>query len=184
MSATAIATPHRWSRAEYERMVEAGVFNPHARFELIAGEIIDMTPQGSYHATAIQLMAESIRTLFAQGFHVRIQMPLAFGEDSEPEPDLAVVAGTYLDYRHQHPTQASLVVEVAHSTLAYDRLKANLYAQYQVPEYWLVNLKENCLEVFQQPENGRYSHYRTLKHGEQFAAHNGKNVRVDDVLLS
>ncbi|WP_028489404.1 Uma2 family endonuclease [Thiothrix lacustris] len=75
------------------------------------------------------------------------------------------------------------VVEVANSTLAYDRLKATTYASHGIPEYWLVNLKENCLEVFQQPENGRYTSYRSLKAGSVFVCGNGKQVMVGNVLV-
>lgn len=182
-SAALLAQPHRWTRTEYERMVEAGVFHPEARFELIDGEIIDMAPQGSYHATSIQVMADYIRYLFGTSYHVRIQMPLALGESSEPEPDVAVVMGNFMDYRHAHPQTAALVVEVANSTLAYDRLKATTYASHGIPEYWLVNLKENCLEVFQQPENGRYTSYRSLKAGNTFMCSNGKQVAVGSVLV-
>lgn len=178
-----LAKPHSWTRSEYERMVDAGVFHPDARFELIDGEIIDMAPQGSYHATSIQVMADYIRNLFGTGYHVRIQMPLALGEASEPEPDVAVVTGNFLDYRHAHPQAAALVVEVANSTLAYDRLKATTYANHGISEYWLVNLKENCLEVFQQPENGRYTSYRSLKTGSAFVCGNGKQVMVGSVLV-
>ena len=182
-SVALIAKPHRWTRAEYERMVEAGVFHPEARFELIDGEIIDMSPQGSYHATSIQVMADYIRNLFGVGYHVRIQMPLALGDASEPEPDVVVVTGSIMDYRYAHPQTAALVVEVANSTLAYDRLKATTYASYGIPEYWLVNLKENCLEVFQQPENGRYTSYRSLKAGSAFVGGNGTQVSVGSVLV-
>ena len=182
-SAALLAQPHRWTRTEYERMIEAGVFHPEARFELINGEIIDMCPQGSYHATSIQVMADYIRNLFGVDYHVRIQMPLALGDSSEPEPDVAVVIGSFMDYRHAHPQTAVLVVEVANSTLAYDRLKANLYASHAIPEYWLVNLKENCLEVFQQPENGRYTNYRSLKANSTFTCSNGKAVTISNVLV-
>lgn len=171
-SVALLAKPHRWTRTEYERMVEAGIFHFDARFELIDGEIIDRVPQSSYHATSLQVMADYIRNLFGAGYHVRIQMPLALGESSEL--DVAVVMGSFMDYRHAHPQTAALVGEVANSTLAYDRLKATMYASHGIPEYWLVNLKENCLEVFQQPENGRYTNYRCLKAGSTFVCGNGK----------
>lgn len=182
-SVALIAKPHRWTRIEYERMVEAGIFHPEARFELIDGEIIDMTPQGSYHATSIQVVAEYIRHLFGKDFHVRIQMPLALGEDTEPEPDIAVVIGGFMDYRDAHPQTAVLVVEIANSTVAYDRLKAHTYASHAIPEYWLVNLKENCLEIFQQPENGRYTSYCSLKAGSSFICRKGERVEVSNLLV-
>jgi Uma2 family endonuclease len=94
-----------------------------------------------------------------------------------------VVMGSFMDYRHAHPQTAALVVEVANSTLAYDRLKAIRYASHGIPEYWLVNLKENCIEVFQRSENGRYTSYRSLKVGSAFVCGNGKQVAVGSVLM-
>jgi Uma2 family endonuclease len=138
----------RWSRQEYDRMIATGIFHPEERLELLEGEIIAMTPQGSGHATAVSLMAEALREVFGQGFLVRVQMPLALAPDSEPEPDVAVVVGQARDYRDEHPRTAVLVVAVADATLSLDReRKAGLYARAGIHEYWLLNLTDRCLEV-------------------------------------
>ena len=118
MSSPAVEVRH-WARQEYESMAAAGIFHPEERLELIGGEILRMTPQGSEHATAIRLAEEQLRT--ALGFDVRVQMPLALAPDSAPEPDLAVVVGAPRDYREAHPQSAVLIVEVSDATLSFDR---------------------------------------------------------------
>lgn len=142
----------RWTRQEYDLMIEAGVLTPEDRVELIDGEILAVTPQGSPHATGVSLALEALSAAFGRGAYVRIQLPLALGQDSEPEPDVAVVAGAVRDYRDAHPQSALLVVEVADSTLAFDRdVKGSLYARSGIPEYWLVNLVDACVEVHRDP---------------------------------
>lgn len=143
-----------WTREEYDRLVGTGIFHPEERLELVNGTIVTMSPQGSLHATAVRLVEEALRKVFSSGFDVRVQMPLALAPRSEPEPDVAVVVGTPRDYRSEHPQSASLVVEVSDTTLAYDReTKAPLYAQAGIPEYWIVNLLDRQVEVFQNPQH-------------------------------
>lgn len=142
----------QWTREEYLKMAEAGVFAPGERVELIEGEIIAMTPQKGPHMTGITLVSEELRRAFGKGFVVRVQGPLNLGSLSEPEPDLAVVRGSPRDYRDAHPTTAILVVEVSDTTLELDRLqKASLYARAGIPEYWILNLPERVLEVYRNP---------------------------------
>jgi Uma2 family endonuclease len=111
----------RWTREDNDRMIDAGIFAPGERVELLDGEIIDISPQKSGHTTAVRLTEEALRAVFGAGFEVRTQMPLALDSYSEPEPDVAVVPGSPRDYRDAHPSSALLVVEVTDSTLAYDR---------------------------------------------------------------
>ncbi len=141
-----------WSREEYYKMAEAGIFAPDERVELIEGEIVARAAQGSLHATAVCLAQEALRTAFGPGFYVRTQFPLSLDPYSEPEPDLAVVPGSPRDYTDAHPLTALLVVEVANETLAFDRgRKARLYAKSGVPEYWIVNVPERLLEAYRDP---------------------------------
>jgi Uma2 family endonuclease len=142
----------RWSREEYEKMIDAGVFPPGTRAELIDGEILNMTPQKWKHAAAIRAAEEALRSTFMTGYDVRVQLPLALDPSSEPEPDLSVVPGSWRDYRECHPASASLVIEVADSTLEYDRdRKGSIYARAAVAEYWIVNLPERRIEVYREP---------------------------------
>ncbi|MBI5482735.1 MAG: Uma2 family endonuclease [Deltaproteobacteria bacterium] len=142
----------RFTRAEYERMVDADVLGPDDRVELIEGEILVMSPEQSRHAAAIDVAAEALRHAFGPRATVRVQHPLALGPESEPEPDLAVVSGSPRDYADSHPTTALLVVEVADTSLATDRTtKALLYARAGIADYWIVNLPGRGLEVHRQP---------------------------------
>jgi Uma2 family endonuclease len=127
-------TVRRWSRAEYERLVDLGVFRGDP-VELLGGRLIVAEPQSSPHATAVGAADDALRAVLPVGFFVRAQMPLALDEESAPEPDLAVVAGRRSDYRTGHPTSPVLVVEVADSSLRFDREdKGSLYARARVPE--------------------------------------------------
>jgi Uma2 family endonuclease len=166
MSQTAIQR-HQWSREEYDRMIAAGVFHPEARLELIDGEIINMTPQGSFHATAVQLATDLIKDTFASEFAIRVQLPLVIDNSSEPEPDLAVVPGTPRDYKDAHPSTAVLIIEVADTTLSFDRQqKKKLYARAGIQEYWIINLIDQQLEVYRDPNDSDYLKIDTLKSGD------------------
>nr|WP_304187421.1 Uma2 family endonuclease [Rhodothermus marinus]MBO2490676.1 Uma2 family endonuclease [Rhodothermus marinus] len=150
---------YRWTREAFEKLAEVGLIEPDARLELIDGEILQkMSPQSSRHATAVLLVAEALRSVFASpAYTVRVQLPLALGPYSEPEPDVAVVEGTPRRYREAHPSTAVLVVEVADASLAFDRTrKAALYARAGIPDYWIVNLLDGVLEVHRQPEGDAY----------------------------
>jgi Uma2 family endonuclease len=188
--ATPLIQTKRWTREEYERLVALGVFGPEERLQLLEGEIVRMTPQGSAHATAVSLTEEKLRGLFGAGFVIRVQMPLALDPDSEPEPDIAVVVGSPRDYRECHPSTALLVVEVSDTTLLLDQdHKARIYARAGIPEYWIVNLVESCLEVYSNPatpphQPARYQVSRILRPSDTISplAQPTKSVPVRDLL--
>jgi len=144
-------TLRRWTRAEYDRLVDLGVLHGEP-VELIGGQLVVAEPQGSYHATAIGAVDDALRAALPPGWVVRARMPVALDDESEPEPDLAVVPGERADYRADHPARPALVVEVAESSLAFDREdKGSLYARGGVRDYWIVNLVERVLEVYRDP---------------------------------
>ncbi|MEX2223109.1 MAG: Uma2 family endonuclease [Candidatus Rokuibacteriota bacterium] len=142
----------RWRRVEYERLVESGFFRPGDPVELVGGQLIVAEPQGSRHFAAIQAAEEALRRAFGRGWQVRGQGPLALDEESEPEPDVAVVRGSFRDYVAGHPSRPALVVEVSESSLALDRdHKGSLYARAGLTDYWIVNLADQALEVYRDP---------------------------------
>lgn len=146
---------HKWTRREYYRMAELGFFE-HKRVELIEGEIVEMSPMKSAHATALILVAEILRETFGKGFSIRSQLPMNFGNASEPEPDVAVVRGNARDFSESHPKSAELIVEVSDTTLRFDRnRKAALYAKNGIKDYWILNLKDRCLEIYRQPKKDK-----------------------------
>lgn len=147
MSESAIRT-RRWSRVEYDRLIETGFLGPGDKIELLGGQLCVSEPQNSPHARAISLGLEALQRTLAPGWHVRVQLPIALDDESEPEPDLAVVSGGPRDYE-DHPSRPALVIEVADSSLALDREhKGSLYARARLPEYWIVNLVDRRLEVY------------------------------------
>jgi len=183
---------HRWRRVEYERLVETGFFRPGDPVELVGGQLIVAEPQGSRHFAAVQAMEEALRAAFGRGWQIRGQGPLALDDESEPEPDVAVVAGSFRDYVHGHPSRPALVVEVSESSLALDRdHKGSLYARAGLADYWIVNLVDQSLEVYRDPVpdpatpfGWRYRSVEVLR-GEAFVsplASSGARIRVHDVL--
>lgn len=143
----------RFTRAEYHRAAETGVFAPDERLELLWGKVVTkMTPMSRLHARAIRRVSGALEEAFGGDYDVQEQLPLSHG-DSEPEPDISVVPGTADQYK-EHPacSDAVLVVEIADSSLRFDRgAKAALYAEAGVRDYWVLNLINRTLEVFREP---------------------------------
>lgn len=146
-----VRTRH-WSRAEYDRLIELGVFHEDEPIELLDGELVVREPKGSRHETTVGLVEDALRQAFGTGWLVRVGAPLALDDVSEPEPDVSVVQGARRDYRESHPSRAVLVVEVAQSSLMFDRTrKTRAYARNGIAEYWIVNLVDRVLEVYRDP---------------------------------
>lgn len=165
--AIAIKDDHYWTREEYERRVEEDFFRLGERVELVDGVLYEISPQKPYHAQGVSLAHVQLLPLFSADFYLRIQMPLALGVDSEPEPDIAVVPDSPRSHGSSHPTSAVLVVEVAESSLLHDRKrKASLYARAGIPDYWLVNLVDWHLEVYRDPQDGEYRSHTILRPGD------------------
>jgi Uma2 family endonuclease len=153
------------TRAEYDRMIEIGLFDEDEHVELLEGILVAVSPQGAPHAYAVQnLTTLLVRSLAGRSDAiVRPQLPLALGADSEPEPDVAVVPPG--DYAKAHPTQALLVVEIAHDSATKDRQwKARIYARAAIPEYWVVDLKQRCVHVHREPLGDTYA--RVTREGD------------------
>jgi Uma2 family endonuclease len=144
-------THHRWSVADYYRMAESGVLTERDRVELIEGELIDMAPIGSRHAYAVTHIAALFRAPAGQ-FLVSVQNPVRLSGWSEPQPDIALLRpGNYAD-AHPGPDDVLLIVEVAESSLQYDRdVKLALYARYGIPEAWLVDVVRNTITLYRDP---------------------------------
>ena len=142
--------PKRWTTEEFQQLGDMGVFEGrHA--ELLEGEIYEMT-SGTPHFTAVMKCVREMEMAFGNGFHARPQGPLNIGQNTDPEPDVAVVSGEIEDYALQHPTTAVLVVEVSDATLRHDQTKkSSLYARAQIQELWILNFKARKLEVHRTP---------------------------------
>jgi Uma2 family endonuclease len=171
-----IIRTRRWTRVEYDRLIELGVLHEDEPIELLAGRLVVREPQRTPHAVATQLATEALRAAFGAGWSIRVQLPIALDDESEPEPDVAVVRGAPRDYLREHPSVPALVVEVARDSLRADRiLKGRLYARAGIGDYWIVNLIERVLEVHRAPSRPRpgrsaaYADVRRLRPQESIA---------------
>jgi len=175
----------KWTGDEVIRLGGLGVFPPDQRFELLSGEIIQIMPPGARHAAIVSLIAELLRRAFGNGFHVWEEKPIRLDDYSDPQPDVAVVGGSSSDYleRFPGPVDILLLVEVAETTLAYDRgAKLTAYATAGIREYWMVNLRDNEVEVHRDPAEGRYLTRHIATVGEELsplaASHSALSVSV------
>ncbi len=175
----------RFSRLEYQALLDQGVLGPADKVELIDGRVVPMSPEGSMHSASMGLTADALRRIFGDGFAVRVQNPLALDPDGEPEPDIAVVKGGHRRYARQHPTDAVIVVEVAESSLAEDRTtKARLYARAGILDYWIVNLVDRVVEVHRAPSANAYATVTTFGPEDSVAplAAPDRPIQVADLL--
>jgi Uma2 family endonuclease len=142
----------RWTRVEYDRLVDFGVLREDEPVELLGGQMIVAEPKGSRHSTGVCLTADALRAAFGPGWVVRVQDPVALDDESEPEPDVVVVPGHPRQYLDAHPARPVLVVEVAESSLAFDRRhKGGLYARAGISDYWIVNVVDDVVELHRGP---------------------------------
>ena len=169
-------------RAEYDKLVELGVFQDE-HIELLYGQLVEMTPIGPPHSSGVQKLTVLLVRALADRAAVRVQSPFAALDHSEPEPDFTVVPPG--DYDTEHPKTAWLIIEVAESSLSRDRgLKQRLYAECGVPEYWVVNLVDRRIEVHVEPREGAYARVTPYRKGEVIRLQHFPDVEiaVDDIL--
>ncbi|MCC6714389.1 MAG: Uma2 family endonuclease [Gammaproteobacteria bacterium] len=165
-----IARRHRINVPDYHRMAEAGILRENDRVELIEGEIIDMTPTGIRHAGTVARLEHLLNHAIDERAIVWAQNPIVLGEQSEPEPDIALVRSRQDFYTSSHPTAADvlLVIEVADTSLRYDReVKMPLYARHGVPEAWLVDLDAGILRMSDTPARDGYAAESSAKNLEE-----------------
>ncbi|MCI0396492.1 MAG: Uma2 family endonuclease [Chloroflexi bacterium] len=165
-------TRRLFTTAEYDQMIAAGILTEDDRVELIQGEIIVMSPLGSRHAACVS----RLNWLFSRGLGeaaiVRVQDPIHLDERSEPEPDVALVQPRpdFYAQAHPEPEDVLLIVEVADTSLAYDRqVKIPLYARAGVGEVWLVNLNDHTMTVYRRPTLAGYSETTRFRPGQSLS---------------
>jgi Uma2 family endonuclease len=160
---TGSAPLHRFTVAEYHKMIRDGVLREGERIELIRGLILKKMPINPHHSKAVRRLNQLVPPLLApDAWVVFSQQPTTF-PDSEPEPDFCLATGPQVKYddRHPIPEEVGLLVEVADSSLAYDQGdKLALYAEAKIPVYWIVNIPDRRVEVYTQPRGGKSPTYR------------------------
>jgi Uma2 family endonuclease len=146
----------RWTRAEYERLIDLGAFGADEHVELLDGQLVVGEPQSSRHAAAVRRVLAALGRVLGEGWQLDSQLPIALDDRSLPEPDVAVVPRVADAYRDAHPSRAGLIVEIADSSYRIDRqYKASLYARAGVAEYWILDLGRAALEVHREPQASR-----------------------------
>ena len=183
---TARRVPHRFTVQQYEKMGDVGILNENDRVELIRGEIVAKMTIGNPHIACVNRLTRILVRALGDRAIVSIQNPVRLA-DSEPEPDVAVLAPRADDYSTDKagPADALLVIEVADSSLDYDReVKGPLYAENGIAEYWIADVVARVLEVRRRPQpDGTYADVRTLRPGDtaDVAALPGVTVAVADL---
>jgi len=181
----------RFTSERYFGLVTDGLLDPNERVELLEGVVVAMVPQNERHASGVARVQRALYAALGPQAVIRVQLPFRASAFSVPEPDVAVLPGTIADYDLKHPDAALLIVEVSDSSLVADRLsKSRIYAAAGVPELWLVNLRDDLVEIFREPDPGAkvYTDCRTAGVGAEIeiAALAGEAVwvRVADLIPS
>jgi Uma2 family endonuclease len=154
---------------EYEKMATEGIIKPDEKVELIRGEIIKMSPMGTRHAAGIARLTQLLYRKFGDLILLGVQNPIRLNNNSQPEPDLSLLIprSDFYVAAYPCPQDIYLIIEVSDSTLDYDRYtKISLYAEANIKEVWIVNLKEECLEVYRYPLHGSYQAIQKYYRGE------------------
>lgn len=162
-----VAVAAKWTLEEYHQMIDSGLLDDK-RVELIKGTIVEMAPEGEPHAYAISESGEYLTMLLGQKAKVRYGNPVTLPNQSEPEPDIAIVQrlGTEYFSHHPYPENIFWLIEYSNTSLNKDiSLKSLAYAEVNIPEYWIVNIPERQLLVFRAPQGGQYRSRTTHKDG-------------------
>jgi Uma2 family endonuclease len=179
---------HLFTVDDYYRMAETGILRPDERVELIEGEIIEVPPIGSVHADIVdRLLAVMVRKFYPGLAIVRAQNAVRLDQHSEPQPDVCLLKprADFYSSGHPSPEDVLLLVEVADTTLSFDRaVKLRLYARSGIAEFWLVDLHAATIEVYSSPVGEAYASQRLIQHGAEVAprAFPGVPLAVDDIL--
>jgi Uma2 family endonuclease len=172
---------HAFTVADYHRMAEAGILDEDARVELLEGEIVDLAPIGRRHQGCVDSLTEWFILRLSGRAIVRVLGSIFLGEHSEPQPDL-VLLRRRADFHRSvgaRPEDVLLIVEVADSSLAHDRdVKVPLYARAGIPEAWVVNLPEECIEVYSDPAGGQYQTVGSYARGRRLQSHTLASLRL------
>ena len=170
----------RFTVHEYHRMAEAGILHEDDRVELIEGELVEMAAIGSRHFTCVNTLNHLLVGSSGDEYIISVQNPVRLDEDSEPEPDLAVIRTR--DYRDSlpGPGDVRLLIEVSDTTLSYDRnVKLPLYARSGIPEIWIVDLADELIERHTGPSGGIYRHLERVRRGETLASTGPPHLSFD-----
>jgi Uma2 family endonuclease len=166
-----VVTTAKWTIDEYHQMIAKGILDDR-RVELLKGEIVEMSPEGEPHAYSSSEVGDYLRGRLDDKAKIREAHPITLPNHSEPEPDIAIAQPLGREYLQHHPYPENIfwLIEYSESTLDKDlEMKRQLYAEVNIPEYWVVNLKNRTLIIFRDPQDGDYASKLTLTEGTVYA---------------
>lgn len=171
----------RFSVDEYYKMIEIGILKDYEKAEIIEGELIQKTPIGDKHAAVVNRLNRFFSRSVGEDILISVQNPVRLSDYDEPEPDIVLADLAKFDgSRHPRPAETLLIVEVSDTTLKYDRdVKVSLYAEAEIPEVWIVNLKNEIVEVHQKPSVGIYQLAQIYKRGESVKSSVLPNLEIE-----
>lgn len=178
---------HLFTVREFHQMAQGGVFGESDRVELLAGEILEMTPIGSRHAGCVNYLTHALAAQLGSSVIVSVQNPLILDDTSEPQPDLLILRPQADFYRGGHPTpdDVRLVIEVADTSEDFDRrTKLPRYAQAGIPEAWLIVLSAHAVDVYNDPSPDGYRTHRRFGPGERVTSRQfpALNVAISELV--
>lgn len=171
---------------EYHKMAEAGILTDDDRVQLIDGIIYTMSPVTSLHAAHVKRINRLLSKTLGDQACIGVQDPIQIGETSEPEPDISVLhfREDYYIEKHPVPSQIFFLIEVSSSTVHFDKkIKSRLYASADIPEYWIINLEEEQIEVYQNPNGNRYMYEKIYRRGDDIYLKNfDMEIKAEQIL--
>ena len=176
----------KWTLEEYHQMIASGVLD-NRRVELIRGEIIEIAPEGQPNAYSVSESGEYMSQLLGEKAKIRYGHPITLPNQSEPEPDIAVVRRLGAEYFSHHPYPENIFWLIEHSNTSLDKdlnLKSCAYAEAKIKEYWIVNIPAASLIVFREPLNGQYQTQSTYTGGSIRALAIPKNPNSVSTIIS
>lgn len=170
---------------EYYKMAEMGILKPDDRLELINGEIYELSPIGSKHAGIVNKLAGYLNELFKGFAVIGVQNPIKLDYKNEPEPDFSILKYRSDFYTSAHPVPADVlaIIEVSNASIKFDKeVKGPLYAVHSIPEYWIIDLENNTIEVRSNPKEGTYLETQLFFPDDEICLMD-KKLSVNDVLI-
>lgn len=167
-----------WTVKQYEKMAKLGWF-ADGKVQLVGGKVYQMSPMNNPHWWGVARTMRKLQQIFGGDYLVVSQLPLTLGENSQPEPDIAVIAVDSDNHPEEKPNTALLVVEISDTTLRFDQTKKSLdYAQADIAEYWILNLKTRQLEVRREPTKKGYTSTRTLAESDEVSPLSAPDAKI------
>ena len=166
---TALYRHYHWTVDEFHKITAAGVLTEDDRIELIEGELLEMAPIGSGHASHVKRLNHRFTALLGNKAIVSIQDPIALGESSEPQPDIALLCwrDDFYEKNNPQPQDILLIIEVADTTASFDReVKVPLYARHDIAEVWIIDLQKQRVETYRQLVDAEYSEIKHHRQGK------------------